>query len=329
MNDAPSSRPARPVVVVTPNPAVDITYSVAEQELGTTQRVQSIVRRAGGKGVNVARVLDALGVPTVQVLPLGGASGSWMLESLTAAGLDVRVASLAGDTRSTIAVVDEIHHPTLFAEAGPAVSAREWAVLTAELRDALRGAGHLVISGSLPPGTPDAVVETLVRAGVDAGVPVIVDVSGPALLAAARAGATFLKPNLDEALEATGAPDLDGARTALLALGARTVVISRGAQGLTAGDGITHHEVPAVPGISGNPTGAGDATTAGLVAALRAGLPLPEALVTAAAAGAAAVLEPVAGAIDLAAFTRFRDQSPTPVATPRADPALDTTGAPA
>lgn len=313
-----TARPeSRPVVIVTPNPAVDITYAVAEQQLGTTQRVQSVVRRAGGKGVNVARVLASLDIPTVQVLPLGGATGAWMQDSLRRAGMDVRVASLSGDTRSTVAVVDTAHHPTLYAEAGPSVSSREWAVLTAELRDAVRSASHLVISGSLPPGTPDAVVETLVRAGVEAGVPVIVDVSGPALLAAARARATILKPNLAEALEATGAADLDAARRALLALGARTVIISLGEHGLTASDGSHHHEVPAVPDITGNPTGAGDATTAGLVAALRAGSPVADALRTAAAAGAAAVLEPVAGAIDVAAFHRFLDHP------------LDPTGAPA
>ncbi|OAN27288.1 hypothetical protein A4X17_08485 [Plantibacter sp. H53] len=297
----------RRVVVVTPNPAVDITYTVAEQQLGVTQRVQSVVRRAGGKGVNVARVLESLDVPTLQVLPLGGASGTWLGDALAADDLPAQVVELRAETRSTVAVVDGIQHPTLYAEAGPAVTPEEWAALTTELRRSLHDASALVISGSLPPATPDSVVEALVRTGHDAGVPVIVDVSGTALLAAARAGATILKPNLDEALEATGAADLASARAALLALGARAVVISRGADGLTAGDADGAHEVPAVPGVSGNPTGAGDAATAGLVAALRAGATLPEALRTAAAAGAAAVLEPIAGAIDLAAFHRFID----------------------
>jgi tagatose 6-phosphate kinase len=175
-----------------------------------------------------------------------------------------------------------------------------------------------------------------VRVGVDAGVPVVVDVSGPALLAAARAGATILKPNLEESLDATGTSTLTAARAALLALGAGTVVISRGADGLTAGDATAEHEVPAVPGVSGNPTGAGDAATAGLVAALRAGDTLPEALRTAAAAGAAAVLEPVAGSIDLDAFRSFLapparsttgpSTVPTPSSTTPSEAASDHSG---
>ncbi|WP_285037648.1 hexose kinase [Plantibacter sp. ME-Dv--P-095] len=324
------------VVIVTPNPAVDITYEVAEQQIGVTQRVGSVVRRAGGKGVNVARVLAMLGIPTVQVLPLGGSSGSWLRTALESDGLATRVVSLADETRSTVAVVDGHHHPTLFAEAGPAVTPEEWAAVTTELTIAVQGASMLVLSGSLPPNTPDTVVASIVRVGVDAGVPVVVDVSGPALLAAARAGATILKPNLEEALEATGTSTLTAARAALLALGAGTVVISRGADGLTAGDAAGEYEVPAVPGVRGNPTGAGDAATAGLVAALLAGDALPEALRTAAAAGAAAVLEPVAGSIDLDAFRSFLappirsttgpSAVPTPSSTTPSESAADHSG---
>ncbi|WP_285042930.1 hexose kinase [Plantibacter sp. LMC-P-059a] len=330
------SRDGGQVVIVTPNPAVDITYEVAQQEIGVTQRVHSVVRRAGGKGVNVARVLAALGVPTVQVLPLGGPSGSWLRTALEADGLPTRVVELAGETRSTVAVVDGHHHPTLFAEAGPVVTPEEWTAVTTELAHAVQGASMLVLSGSLPPNTPDTVVESIVRVGLDAGVPVVVDVSGPALLAAARAGATILKPNLEESLDATGTSTLTDARAALLALGAGTVVISRGADGLTAGDATAEHEVPAVPGVSGNPTGAGDAATAGLVAALRAGDTLPEALRTAAAAGAAAVLEPVAGSIDLDAFRSFLapparsttgpSTVPTPSSTTPSEAASDHSG---
>jgi tagatose 6-phosphate kinase len=83
-------------------------------------------------------------------------------------------------------------------------------------------------------------------------------------------------------------------------------VVSRGADGIAVHDAAGCTEVPAVPGVSGNPTGAGDAATAGLVAGLVRGLGLVDCLHIAAAAGAAAVLTPVAGEIDLAAYDRFR-----------------------
>lgn len=60
--------------------------------------------------------------------------------------------------------------------------------------------------------------------------------------------------------------------------------------------------------LSGNPTGAGDAAAAALAVALRDGSPWDEALRDAVALSAAAVLTPVAGAVDHAAYRRLLPQ---------------------
>lgn len=134
---------------------------------------------------------------------------------------------------------------------------------------------------------------------------VLLDVFDAPLLAAARAGADILKPNAQELLEATGATTLTDAIRTIRALGARLVVVSRGTDGIVAADTHGQYEVDAVSGVNGNPTGAGDAATAGLAGALLRGLPVLESLSWAAALGAAAVLRPVAGKVDLAVFHRF------------------------
>ena len=79
---------------------------------------------------------------------------------------------------------------------------------------------------------------------------------------------------------------------------------------------------PGVPGVSGNPTGAGDAATAGLVSALAAGLGLPDALRRAAVTGAAAVLSPVAGEIDATGLAGLESRldAPSGTATIRRQP---------
>ncbi|WP_380170471.1 1-phosphofructokinase family hexose kinase [Kineococcus sp. DHX-1] len=296
-----------PVTVLTPNPAVDVTYRVAEQRTGRTQRVLDVARRPGGKGVNVARVLQSVGAPARCVLPLGGAAGTWLAENLD---VPATVVPLAGQTRSTVTVVDGVQHPTMFGEPGPAVSTDEWAAVTDAVTRALTGTvGAFVVAGSLPPGTDPDLVGSWVRA---ARGPAVADVTGRALLTAAEAGAVCA-PNTEELLEATGAADAGSAARALLDRGAPLVVVSCGAQGLTsyAHDGEVH--VPAVAGVSGNPTGAGDAATAGLVLALVRGLPTVEALRWAAAFGAAAVLRPTAGEVDREALARFLPDLETPV----------------
>lgn len=307
------------IVVITPNPAVDVTYRVAEQVVGVTQRVLDVVRRPGGKGVNVARVLDAAGVPTTSVLPLGGTSGAWVAAALQRDGLATAAVPVAGDTRTTVTVVDDHVHPTMYGEPGPAVTADEWAAVTGAVRTAQAAASALVVSGSLPRGTDPSVVRPWIRGAVDAGLLVVADLSGPSLLEAAAAGATVCKPNREELLDATGARDERSGALDLLARGAGVVVVSAGSAGITAHTPDAVVTVPAVPDVHGNPTGAGDAATAGLVLALTApgtrtaaDVTAPDvlhrALVSAAAYGAAAVLRPVAGEVDLAAVDRFTTQ---------------------
>jgi tagatose 6-phosphate kinase len=293
------------VVVVTPNPAVDVTYGVADQTPGESHRVTAVERRPGGKGVNVARALLALGHEPVNVLPLGGGSGDWIRTALADLGLEASVTPVAGMTRTCVAITDPHGHPTVYNEPGPAVSPAEWQALTADTARLLGDAQLLVVSGSLPAGTDSTLIGSLVAVAKAADVPVLLDVSGASLTAAARAGADILKPNAQELLEATGETDLFAAVAALRSLGAGLVVVSRGTDGLVAVDHRGSYSAPAVPGVTGNPTGAGDAATAGLAAALLDGLPVADALDWAAALGAAAVLRPVAGEVDLDAFHRF------------------------
>lgn len=340
------------ILVVTPNPAVDVTYRVAEQRIGETQRVLEVQRRPGGKGLNVGRVLAATGVPTHAVLPLGGDGGRWITHALDDLGLVHTDVAVRGETRTTVTVVDDLAHPTMFGEPGPVLSPDEWDTVTAAVETLLDGdvgrtagtagappAAALVVSGSLPRDSDPAVVARWVTAARHRGVLSVVDCSGTALLAAASAGATVCKPNREELLETTGTDDERSGALRLLGLGATVVVVSRGSDGIAAHTAEHVLEVPAVPGVSGNPTGAGDAATAGLVGVLVEvlvgdGLPssdgsvrapddatLLRALRSAAAHGAAAVLQPVAGAVDAADVHRFLSTPP--------DPAHDRTRTPA
>jgi tagatose 6-phosphate kinase len=311
------------IVVVTPNPAVDVTYRVDEQVIGSTVRVRSVERRAGGKGINVVRVLRRLGLDATAVQPLGGSTGAWISEQLAAEGVATVSVDTPAETRTTVAVVDDRAHPTLFSEPGGPLDDSTWDALTAAIGTRCKRGGFLVIAGSWPPSTATARVTALVAAGRAAGAVIIVDASGPALLAAADAGADIVKPNEAEVLEATGAATLELGIDDLLARGARSVIVSRGASGLLLAsvDGA-HASQPGVPGVDGNPTGAGDAATAGLVLALAAGQSLPEALLSAAVVGAAAVLSPTAGEIDPARLgdlaARLGDRtlpSPLPLST--------------
>lgn len=292
-----NARPA--VIVVTPNPAVDVTYGVEHQVIGETVRVRKVDRRAGGKGVNVARVLTVLGVPAVSVQPVGGAMGALFTAALDADGIASVSVPVDGETRMTVTVDDRAAHPTVLAEPGPELRAAEWAALTRATEHSAAQAAWVVIAGSFPPGTTSAQVVDMIEAARHGGARLIVDTHGPFLSLAAQQGVDVVRANESEAIEATGGADGDDAAARLGAAGA-AVLLSRGAQGagLRRPDGHWLRR-PAVPGVSGNPTGAGDAATAGFLAALVAERGEAAALEWAVACGAAAVRGATGAEFDL------------------------------
>jgi tagatose 6-phosphate kinase len=306
------------ILVVALNPALDVTHHVPGVDWSGVNRPRQVRAGPGGKGLNVARTLRALGCDTLVVGLAGGLTGNAVRAGLTEAGVRARFAGIAGETRRTFAIVDTDRHGTaLFNEPGPAVSEPEWAELLVLYENALAGCSAVVLSGSVPPGVPEDCYAVLAARAVAAGVPVVLDTEGPALLRGASASPAIVKPNLAE-LERTVGRSLAGRPSAdqlnrpaitvaareLMAAGARAVVVSLGGYGLLAvtGDG-TWHAAPPGP-VTGNPTGAGDAVVAGLAHGLALGTSWPERLRRAAALGTAAAAAPAAGQFDPADYAR-------------------------
>jgi len=293
------------VVCLTPNPAWDVTYGVDRLDPGQTLRVRSAAARAGGKGVNVARVVRALGGDSVALAPVGGLLGPAFAADLEAAGQPACLVPVAAGLRQAVAVVprragpDDGGHPTVLNEPGASLTDDEWALVVRTAVGLAADRPVVTVSGSLPPGTTQARFAGLVRALREVGSPVHVDVSGPGLLWAAEAGAELLKPNRAELAEATGTHDLSEGVVALQRLGARDVVVTDGEHGLAAferGSAGPAARARLDAPVQGNPTGAGDAAMAAL--ALSVGRPWVERLALTVATSAAAVLRPVAGEVD-------------------------------
>ena len=301
------------IVTVTLNPALDITYTVPDLTPGTTHRPH-LHAQAGGKGVNVARTLHALGRDTVAVLPLGGFDGEAVRAELEAAGVPHHAIPIAGATRRTVTVVEaESGLATGFNESGPEITADEWAGIGAAVSSLLETAVAdtapvLVLSGKLPRGLAEDAYAELIALADEFGVPTILDTEGAPLLAALAAGPAMVKPNAHELLAATGLIDRRAAAEELLERGARAVVSSNGPDGLTAltAGGTWTARPPRVDG--GNPTGAGDASVAALALGLADERTWPDMLADAAALSAATVLTDHAGVFDAEAYRRFRRQ---------------------
>jgi tagatose 6-phosphate kinase len=282
------------IIVVCLNPALDVTHHVDAVDWGGVNRPRAVRARPGGKGLNVARTLHALGVDVLVLGLAGGITGAGVEASLRERCVPAAFTRVAGETRRTFSVVDD-SRVTAFYEAGPAVSEEEFAAFHRGYEQALEGAAAVVLSGSLPPGLEPASYATLIQA---AGIPAVLDTHGEALRLGAAAGAAIAKPNLAELESLSGhplaTPDEVIAAAGQLR-GAQAVVVTLGLDGLLAatGNGCWRARVPAA--VTGNATGAGDAVAAALAHGLVLGRPWDERLRHAAALGTATAAAPVAG----------------------------------
>ncbi|BCL28919.1 1-phosphofructokinase family hexose kinase [Streptomyces aurantiacus] len=292
------------ILTVTLNTALDITYHVRELRPHASHRVTEVTERPGGKGLNVARVLAALGHEVSVTGFVGGGTGQALRDGLAhTPGVADALVPVSGPTRRTIAVVDTTTGDTTqLNEPGPQISPAEWSAFQEAYEILLRSASAVALCGSLPPGVPVGAYAQLVRTARALAVPVLLDTSGEPLRRGIAARPDIVKPNADELAELTGAHDPSQATRDARRRGAHTVVASLGARGLLARtpDGDWRAAPPRA--VRGNPTGAGDSAVAGLLSGLVERLPWPERLARAVALSAASVLAPVAGEFDRAAY---------------------------
>ncbi|MDN0063725.1 hexose kinase [Collinsella ihumii] len=274
------------ILTVTMNPSIDTRYSVDHLVIDDVNRVTP-AKTAGGKGLNVSRVLVQLGDDVVATGLLGGHSGAYLGELMDADGITHRFTPIAGESRTCIALLHD-GNQTEFLESGPTVSAEELEAFVGNYADLVSKASCVTLSGSLPKGVPADTYARLVAIAAETGVPVLLDTSGAALDAALEADVkpTLVKPNLTEINGLLGtsftSDDLSDLRQTLAAdvrfAGIPWVVVSMGAAGSVAfHDGRTlRARAPRIEAV--NATGSGDSTIAGFAHAIAAGSDAEEVL---------------------------------------------------
>lgn len=196
------------------NPALVITYRIDRMVRGEAQRVRSVSARAGGKATNVANVVTQLAGQAHLVCALGGPAGEIFARQLAETPIAMTGVESARPTRRTVTIVEDDGTATALNEDGEEWAAADWPLMRAAFDDLLRRSepGVVVLTGSVPPGTPATAYADCVAAAHDRGFTTIVDCSGPHLIAAIEAGAHVVKPNRHELLATVDAEGMEGVR---------------------------------------------------------------------------------------------------------------------
>jgi ribokinase len=275
---------------------MDVTLQVpALPEAGATVLGGDAVFRPGGKGANQAVAAARAGAAVSFVGCVGpDANGRLVLEALQRASVDTtRV--VTAEARSTgFAVV-------LVADGGEnaiAVSPGANHALTPghvdDVRADIASAEVLLLQLELPLG----VVAHAVDVAHDVGTPAVLNLAPAAVVppeTLARLGVLVVNHGEAEQLLGYELPGLDevlAAADALLGIGPEAVVVTAGADGAAVADrsGVTH--VAAEPARVVDTSGAGDAFTGTLAAALSAGASIRDAASAATRAAALALETP-------------------------------------
>jgi 6-phosphofructokinase 2 len=286
------------ILTVTLNPALDMSARVPEMVAGQKLRLSDPVTEPGGGGVNVARVIHALGGQARAWVALGGGAGVHLAGLLAERGVTVVPYAAPGETRTNWAITDAAGQQFRLQLPGA-----DWpeGLGKAACKDICRHAtGLVVVSGSLPPGLPAWFPADLVRAL--GPVRVLLDTSGAALdhvVSAPNPGLFVLRMDDHEAAGLAGQalPDLAAAAgfaQSLQSKGiAQWVSVACGAHGnvIAGPEGATHTCRPPVVRVQ-SAVGAGDSFMGAFALAMARDHTMPDALRQGTAAAAAAVMTP-------------------------------------
>lgn len=290
------------IVTITPNPAVDLSTAVDRivpvyKLRGTWQR-----RDPGGGGINVARVIMRFGGDVSAIYPVGGATGDSLRKLVEREGVASQSFAIADETREDFFVSEvSTGQQYRFILPGPRLAESEWRECLNLLSRTEPFPRFVVASGSLPGGVPDDFYARVARIANQRGAKMILDTSGPALPAALAEGVYLIKPNLREMRELTnsessGADEWEGAAKTIVQSGKVAVIaLTMGHLGSVL---VTRDRALRAPPLAITPVsavGAGDSFLGALIYRLALGADLDDAFRLAAAAGAAALLNPGTG----------------------------------
>lgn len=253
------------IYTVTLNPSIDFIVRLDNLVLGSVNRMSSDDKFAGGKGINVSRILQRLDIDNTATGFIGGFTGRFVADSLVAEGIKTDFVEVSEDTRINVKI--KAGEETEINGAGPKISDEK----LEELKSILAGLSSedtVVFAGSAPSSLGNQVYNTLIPIAKKAGAEVVCDFEGQTLLDSLNYQPLLVKPNNHEladifGVELNGLADIEKYAREILAKGAKNVIISMAGDGALLVTPEAAYFAKPIKGTVKNSVGAGDSMVAG------------------------------------------------------------------
>ncbi len=282
------------IITLTLNPAMDKTVHVPTLLPGGLNRIGDIVLNAGGKGVNVSKMIATLGGTSIATGFCGGSVGRDFLQGLEEMGLTHNFLQVAGNTRINTKVIDETYGLTELNEPGVQVTGDEEALLIERLFQYAQQGAIIILSGSLHANaSPDFYLE-LTSSLQARGATVFLDADGASFAKALTAKPRFIKPNNEELKAYCGKADMTNQELfevckGFVRDGIPLVALSMGGEGAALFAPDEAYYVPCLKVEVSSTVGAGDSMVGGVAFATEQGYSLKDTIALAVACGTGAV----------------------------------------
>lgn len=259
---------------MTLNPSVDIKYTLDYFSIDEVNRVDQVIKTAGGKGLNVSRVLKQLDADVGATGFLGGELGEFIRSELKKECIVDLFVPISGKTRNCIAVIHE-GMQTEILESGPVIQDEEIEHFLSNFIKILPQVDLVTISGSLPKGVPTNFYQRIIELCSQHEKLVLLDTNEKLLDASlkGRAKPYLIKPNREELAGFLGR-EINSQEDLMVALEDQAfqdiewVVVSLGSKGamIKHQESIYNVQIPKVEAV--NPVGSGDSVIAGFASGL-------------------------------------------------------------
>ena len=255
------------IYTVTLNPSIDFIVRLESLKLGEVNRMESDDKFAGGKGINVSRVLKQIDSESVALGFVGGFTGKFIADTLEAEAINSDFTAISEDTRINVKVKSALE--TEINGAGPKILPAELEDLEQKLSN-LTAEDIVVFAGSAPRSLGNKVYESLIEIVKAAGADFVIDIEGDTLLHALPKEPLVIKPNnheLGDIYDVTlnSIDEIIPYGERLLKDGAKHVMVSMAGDGALLFTKEGNYFAKPIKGQVKNSVGAGDSMIAGFV----------------------------------------------------------------
>ena len=253
------------IYTVTLNPSIDYIVRLDKVEIGNVNRMESDDKFAGGKGINVSRVLKRLDIPNTATGFIGGFTGKFIKDTLAEEEIETRFVQVAEDTRINVKI--KADQETEINGTGPTVELAQLEELKAIL-SSLTAGDTVVFAGSSAKNLGNIIYKDLIALTRQTGAQVVCDFEGQTLIDSLDYQPLLVKPNNHElgaifGVKLESLNQIEKYARELLAKGAQNVIISMAGDGALLVTSEGAYFAKPIKGTVKNSVGAGDSMVAG------------------------------------------------------------------